>query len=241
MIKLVCFDLWNTLITDKVYEDTAEARSTALKSIIGKNGFKVESSEIEKAIDKTWEYFNIEWLTRQYTPKTSVLTSVMFDELSIIPNKDAYEGVLMYMEKSLLTQNRTMMEGMRALVDELKSKYILAIISDTGFTPGLYLREVLKKIGIYDAFSIFAFSDEIGVSKPHKQIFNFILQQSGVKPNEAVHIGDIPMTDVRGAKESGLYSVHFSKETYLKKDSDKYVADFTTDDALDIGAYIKSI
>ena len=54
----------------------------------------------------------------------------------------------------------------------------------------------------------FAFlAEDIGASKPHPDMFHAALQQSGVGPEQIIHVGDNPDHDIRGAREVGMHTV----------------------------------
>jgi putative hydrolase of the HAD superfamily len=45
------------------------------------------------------------------------------------------------------------------------------------------------------------------VEKPHPEIFQMALQRSGIKPDEAVYVGDTYPTDIGGAELAGLRGI----------------------------------
>ncbi|HAV91754.1 TPA: hypothetical protein DCW38_01040 [candidate division WOR-3 bacterium] len=241
MIKVVSFDLWNTLLSGTNSEASENFRCEKMREVFLRRGYDISSGRINDAIKKAWDYFNLEWLNKYYTLQTSMAVEVILSELSLNADEVLRKEILLIMQKNLIQSDNRVIEGMRELVLELKDKYTLAIISDAGFTPGRYLREVIKNIGLYDAFSIYAFSDEVGVSKPHKKIFEYVLNSVGAEPEEGVHIGDIPATDIKGANDIGMKSVHFYKETYLFKDSEKNSPSFSTDSPEGILNYIRGL
>ena len=54
----------------------------------------------------------------------------------------------------------------------------------------------------------FAFlAEDIGVSKPHPDMFEAALKQAGVPAAEIIHVGDDPDHDVRGARDMGMHTV----------------------------------
>lgn len=54
----------------------------------------------------------------------------------------------------------------------------------------------------------FAFlAEDIGVSKPHPDMFEAAVKQAGVPAEEIVHVGDDPEHDIRGAREMGMHTV----------------------------------
>ena len=50
-------------------------------------------------------------------------------------------------------------------------------------------------------------SDQVGVRKPHSVIFQQALTELGVKPENAMHVGDRLQADIEGARHAGLTAV----------------------------------
>ncbi len=73
-----------------------------------------------------------------------------------------------------------------------------------------YLEESLKIKGLHPTGIIS--SEMAGACKPNKLIFEKALEVSGVKPEEAVHIGDSITSDVEPAKALGITPVYISRK-----------------------------
>jgi putative hydrolase of the HAD superfamily len=69
------------------------------------------------------------------------------------------------------------------------------------------LVNVLNDLGWTDFFDGVVVSAVIGVEKPEGEIFEEALRVSGVERGRVVHVGNDPVTDVRGAAEAGLDTV----------------------------------
>jgi putative hydrolase of the HAD superfamily len=82
--------------------------------------------------------------------------------------------------------------------------YTLALVSNTMRTPGTMLRKLLDRYGALPYFAHLTFSDEVGVRKPAPEIFHLTLRAVGGMPEHAVHVGDDPILDVRGARMAGM-------------------------------------
>ncbi|MGI9429963.1 MAG: HAD family hydrolase, partial [Bythopirellula sp.] len=108
-------------------------------------------------------------------------------------------------------------DGCDRALAELSAKYPLAIVSDAIVTPGRLLRELLENHGVKQNFAGFAFSDEVGYSKPHRAMFESAAGQLSVGLDEIVHIGDREHNDIRGAHALGLQAVLFT----ATRDTDK--------------------
>lgn len=83
----------------------------------------------------------------------------------------------------------------------------LALICNTGATPGLTQRAFLERAGLAQYFELLVFSDEERASKPAPRIFSSTLSRLGVTPSETVHVGDHLRNDVFGAQQVGLRTI----------------------------------
>ena len=92
-------------------------------------------------------------------------------------------------------------------------------MSDTIVTSADGLRAVLEKHGIKKHFSGFAFSDEVGHSKPHRAMFDKAAAELGLKLEELVHIGDRDHNDVKGPQGLGMKAILFTAARAHDKDT----------------------
>jgi len=61
-------------------------------------------------------------------------------------------------------------------------------------------------------FDLMIFSEEVGIRKPDRKIFNMAACGLMVTPCEVVHVGDNLKSDACGAKNVGFKAVHLSSE-----------------------------
>jgi len=88
-------------------------------------------------------------------------------------------------------------------INRLSKHYKLNICSNTNFIFSSILRkEVLERRGLKFDFELF--SDEVGVSKPHKTIFELVKLKHGLNGDQVLHVGDTKSTDFDGALNAGL-------------------------------------
>ena len=71
------------------------------------------------------------------------------------------------------------------------------------------LRDYLDEHGVLHHFDHWSFSDEVGVYKPHRAIFEHALAGLGVTPDRAAHIGDLRRTDIAGALDMGMLALRY--------------------------------
>jgi epoxide hydrolase-like predicted phosphatase len=70
--------------------------------------------------------------------------------------------------------------------------------------------------GLYDAFDVLVFSNEVGLSKPNPSIYRHTLDLLGLpdRPQAAFFVDDLE-ENVRAARELGLHGIHFTDAPQL--------------------------
>src|SRR5258708_6557543 len=91
----------------------------------------------------------------------------------------------------------------------IHGRYRTCIVSDAIVSPGRCLRQLLASYGVARHFDGFAFSDEVGHSKPHRSMFESAARQMDVQLEEMVHIGDRDHNDVKGPQRLGMKAILF--------------------------------
>lgn len=122
--------------------------------------------------------------------------------LEVVGHKDEYLGVQFATEALKRIPYKNMpMQGALEVVEYLYAKYDLYILSN-GF------RELQSKkmatIGIAKYFKKIILSEDIGVNKPDKKLFDYALKITGADKNESLMIGDAFETDIVGAVNAGI-------------------------------------
>jgi HAD superfamily hydrolase (TIGR01549 family) len=93
-----------------------------------------------------------------------------------------------------------------AVVSQLQAQgYKLGLISNTLF-PGVSIDGALQKEGLLDFFPVRVYSSDVGFMKPHREIFRTALDRMGVRPEQALYIGDQMRKDVKGCSRVGMKS-----------------------------------
>jgi putative hydrolase of the HAD superfamily len=88
------------------------------------------------------------------------------------------------------------------VLDWASTKYRRAMISNFDYAPALY--HALERFGIRSAFETVAVSAEVGWRKPHPRIFEHAFTEMGIRPDEALFIGDQLYLDVLGGIQAGM-------------------------------------
>jgi putative hydrolase of the HAD superfamily len=82
----------------------------------------------------------------------------------------------------------------------------LAAVSNTS-THASYLDNYLESIGLLPLFETIVYSSELGVRKPHPQIYQEALRRLAIEPSDAIFVGDRVREDVLGPMSVGVSAV----------------------------------
>jgi REG-2-like HAD superfamily hydrolase len=99
-------------------------------------------------------------------------------------------------------------DALNVLGDVARAGVRLGIVSNWD----LRLRDLYDRFALDRMFPVLACSAELGVEKPDPEIFRIACRCAGVRPAQAVHVGDDPANDVDGAASAGLTSILFEEE-----------------------------
>lgn len=116
----------------------------------------------------------------------------------------------------LSPQQTALFPGAVEMLDELKAEdYRLHIITN-GFKEVQHIK--LAKSGISEYFDMVLCSEEIGVTKPHREIFQEAQRVTECSTEHAIMIGDDFKADIIGALNAGWTAIHFDPEVKFKKE-----------------------
>jgi len=216
-VKAISLDLWGTLLDDQHSPvDTVlyrEQRQNFLREELLRQGHKIDAEQMKAAYKHTWKYFDDLWAQQQAFGAADGLREMLrFLDAELPP--ESFSRVVKFFEETFGTDLPPELDNSMAAVKGLASQYSLGLISDTAWTPGRVLREILERYGILDCFSVLAFSGEVGVTKPHPKMFQLALDGLGVKPHECLHVGDLQHTDIAGARQAGVHTAWILRPLY---------------------------
>ncbi len=207
-IQAITFDFWQTLYKSRAvdYRERTRRLQADLEQAGGK---RLTYDQVRTAVKKARNVWSHTWITEQRTLDAGEWLAIMIAELELLVDPVELQKLQAGMETSILEGPPILMEEVPAVLEKLTGQYRLAVISDTGLTPGRMLRHILEQDNIIQYFSHLTFSDELGHSKPHPQSFISALDALNAKPAEAVHIGDLLRTDIAGAQGVGMRGVQY--------------------------------
>jgi HAD superfamily hydrolase (TIGR01549 family) len=233
MIKAITFDLWDTIIHDDSDEPKRKAqglpskrefrRQLALQAFAAAGS--TEPRQIEAAYDTMEAAFHHVWHEQHVTWTVSERVSVLESGLGRRLPSESFSTLVRELEEMEVTVTPDPVPGVAEALADLSARYKLGVVSDAIYSPGRCLRQWLEMHDLKRYFSGFAFSDEVGHSKPHRNMFTSVAEQLGVRMDEMLHLGDRDHNDIKGPHILGMKAVLFT----ATRDRDKHM---TTADAI---------
>lgn len=98
-------------------------------------------------------------------------------------------------------------EGSEKVLAYLQESYSLHIISN-GFKETTLTKMDLSGLNPY--FKNVIISEDVGVNKPDKAVFEYALEKAGAKKEESIMVGDSIEADIRGAQNFGMRAIFFN-------------------------------
>ncbi len=209
MLRAVTFDFWSTLFVDAHGREREKLRAGILRDTLSAAGLEATDHMVSESLRASWDYFEAVWLHEHRTPPCSELVEAILASLAATLPQPVFDELVGRFERLVLELPPEPTPGAVYTMPQMAERYRLAIICDTGYSPGAVLRELLESHGLLAYFEYTYFSDEHGMCKPDTRVFVHTLEELGTRPTEAAHVGDIQRTDVAGAQAAGMAAVHF--------------------------------
>lgn len=129
------------------------------------------------------------------------------------PAADVPLAPLLAAFRSSAPQRLSPYAGVRRALRSLRDTVPIGLVTDGDVT---IQRAKLRLLALQDAFDVVVLSDELGRErrKPHPAPFSAALAALGVRPQDAVHVGDRPDKDVRGAAAVGMRAIRVRTGEY---------------------------
>lgn len=218
MIRAIGFDLWETLITDtpELAKRQEELRIAGVTRVLRETGHERDGAAIRSAYHELWtRCHDLYWSNDLDIPTRRQIVHFL-EALGIDPASIAEELLAKmdhaYGVPALEILPATVDGALDTLGKLTAGGYAIGVVSNTGRTPGSVLRPVLERLGFAGLIHTMVFSNEHGVCKPQRSIFDTLCEGLALTPGEVVFVGDNLYCDVYGAQQCGMMGVHFNPE-----------------------------
>ena len=105
------------------------------------------------------------------------------------------------------TTKTNLFAGAEKVLSYLQTKYQLHIISN-GFKETTLTKMDLSGLNPY--FTNVIISEDVGINKPDRLIFEHAIHKAAAKVEESIMIGDSLEADIRGAQNFGMKAIFFN-------------------------------
>ena len=217
-LAAITFDIWETILADASDEPKRAGQDLGSKAEVRRQLFwetlsrhvAADKAVTDAAFDMHEAAFRKVWHSMAVTWEVPDRLDILFDGFGVTLPPDERDALIARFESMELEVKPDIIDGAANVIAELADRFKLCIISDTIYTPGYNLREILDHHGVKRHFQGFVFSDEVGRSKPHARCFESAAEQLGLPLPEIVHIGDREAKDIAGAKAAGMKAILFT-------------------------------
>ena len=123
-----------------------------------------------------------------------------------------------------------------AIMTSLAVDYALALCSN--FTHAETARRILRDAELAQHLDAIVISEEMGIRKPRREIFDSVVVALDIEPRDILHVGDNLVADVAGAAAVGMRTVWLTRQVAdPEKALDAYEGprpDFALEDLMDL-------
>lgn len=221
------FDFGGTLVDGEIdYESARKEIVTLLSKDCRLLSLKEYETIEQKVFNERWK--NVLKTMREITFKQmigQILHQFGIDDEKIV------ERIKQTYHKYYLPKPK---KNLEKVLEKMSEEFKLGVVSNTSTD----LPEItLKKLNLITYFDVVVLSCRYGFRKPHPAIFNHALESlGGIRPEEAVFVGNSLKFDVAGAKNSNITSI------WLEEDPDFVIEpDFKVKELSEIPDLIYSI
>jgi len=203
--KHLFFDLDHTLWDfDKNAEETLNELFITYKFFdLGISSFDKFIASYTKNNHRVWALYHNGKIDKEELRRARFADT--FEELGIAP--DLFPKAFETDYLRLCPHKTNLFPGTHETLTYLSEKYVLHLISN-GFKDAAEIKVVKTDIKKY--FSQIIISENVGVHKPHPDIYHFSLNAAQAEKQESVMIGDSIEADIRGAQAFGLDAIYFN-------------------------------
>lgn len=213
MTKAVFFDLYNTLVHFDPPPEVQQAQAcrelglmtepesfrrafpTAAEFLIKENSRLPISRRSREEQDRFWVDYELTLLRAAGVEATLELAA------RVLKRVRGFKSRPVFYEDAPPTLSRLRQRGLK-----------LGLVSNLNCT----LEEFCRGLEVKRFFDFTLISYEVGIEKPHPEIFHLALRMAQVEPGEAIHVGDQYLADVVGARRAGIKPILLDREGFLE-------------------------
>jgi putative hydrolase of the HAD superfamily len=209
MLRALTFDYWDTLYEGGALPERVALRRTAVGALLGAYGLALPEERLRVLYEESGHEAERWWSEEQRGYSTNDRLRWILERAAITPRPgcEHVAAAADAVDNALLMLPPAMFPGAWTMLQTLRRRFTLAVISDTGFASGRAQDRLLEKDGARDCFAATIYSMDVGHAKPRPEIFATAVQTLGIPAGDILHIGDNERTDVKGALAAGFRAI----------------------------------
>lgn len=211
-IRVISLDCWDTVLRSAEDREHSPRRRQVVRQWMHEWGLGIDDSLFDEYWKECSQIFWSVWENRHITVSTPERLEIFLKKTGASPDEDEIEALADSVEAVSLNPVPLLTRGFMEALNSVPTSIRLAMISDTGWSSGATIRKLLAAQKVLNRFSCMVFSDEMGCSKPCSRMFQKVMDDLDVNPEQVLHIGDIERTDVEGARNMGMNSAIYTGE-----------------------------
>ena len=219
MIAGVLFDLGGTLLDYEAHanwQDTLASSYRAVHEELAIAGYRGEAGAFQRLFsgleDRLWREAEL----GREKPTTETLVQALLGMVDLAP-----EPTLV--DRCVRAYARTFQDGCEAYPDSqpalaaLRSRRLKVGLLSNTILPGRAHTEDLARFGLLRYFDDLVYSSDAGLWKPRPEVFDHALSRLGLRPEQALFVGDKPEYDVLGAHNAGLRAALIDRSSQYRR------------------------
>lgn len=211
-MQAVTFDLWGTLFHEKDHQQVGQVLARGIQEILEREGWRTQEGELVAAMEECRRMV-VSWQVTEgldFPPPEQLIW--ILGRAGISPAGWLLEELHDFYTGGYGWENTELVPGAAEVLRYVSRHCPVALICNTGRTPGRVLRSWLQAMDLQPFFRTLIFSDEVRLAKPNPRLFHLALERLDAAPEQAAHIGDDLRTDIEGARRTGMLPVWLNRK-----------------------------
>jgi HAD superfamily hydrolase (TIGR01549 family) len=212
LIKAVFFDFYNTLV------DYDPPREETQSRLLGELDIKISPKALLRPIMVADDFLSREHSRHSMGKRSKEEIAALYGQYHGVILKEAGlesspELIATILRKWLgIDLKMALYDDVAPALDGLKEQGLtLGLISNVDRD----ISAVYEELGLGNWLSVTITSQDTGFNKPHPEIFKAALKEAGVKPAEAIYVGDQYQIDVVGANGAGMRGILIDRHDFF--------------------------
>lgn len=229
-LKAILFDLYGTLVNIRTDEGDPDVYRQ-MSRFLSYNHVYVEPEQLRRAYSEKIKAHLVK--SREQYPDVDVLKvfSEIVHEYGVGRRELRLPLYTARLFRSLTRRTFEPFPGVYTMLERLRDRYPLALVSDA---QRCYTDPEIEALKLGWFFDHIFLSSDYGFRKPDPKYFGMALKALGVKPSEAVYVGDNEYRDLLGARKTGMKMVlvRSSEREYEGETPDAYIEEIASLEAV---------